>query len=1135
MQPPATPAQNAERVVDAGAASDAAPRAEPASCSPPRHREFRIRGVTVKFPPLQPYPPQYALMERLILAAKRRQHALVESPTGTGKSLALLCGSLAWQESQSAEETRDAIESDAHDDASPTQRAASCSPAEGDGADGAVEQREAPADRRDDTDDDDFVDVPRWVPPPPPPPLWSLSRRRPGHEASAEDCIAPKPPSRTSTIFYCTRTHSQLSHIASELRRTPYGATTRMTLLASRNHYCVHPEVSRAPSHRQGELCAHACRLGRDDSPARRTADSAARSRSPLRWRGAHHSPERRVRPCHRNDARRVRRLAMHMRAVRAPFDIEELVQRGAAGEACPYYASQGMLNGMRSGYGAGMLVEPAQLVLCPYTYVLDPVVRRHMGISLDDAVVILDEAHNIEDASRAAASCELTREQVAKTRDGLQEVLRALGLYDPQQSWPYGGLLLQWRQMMDRVVQWMDAQRRHLERDAFEQEVAVYEGGGLLHELEDCILRDGGERDASAIEYAKGLFGALEACVSALRETLSDDDGSDDEGNGGGGGASRDATRAAGQERIPRGLGFLNQMALQHCSAVAHLFERFIAVLGLLAGADEASEKPLRAGDYRLALTKRRNQPEQPPPAAASDAAPPDSPWSYRLHLWCLNPAVAFAHLRERSRSILLTSGTLAPLESFAGELGVEFALSAECQHVINAQRQVWAGVIGMAAPQFGGLPLKGDFKSSESWAYQDAIGEAIAQCCAVVPGGVLCFLPSYRVLRSLLARWRATEMMARVSAGKRVFIEPSSRGDAVAHDLGLAAEKEKAAAEEEEEEEGEEAMDWSASAADGVHGVHGDKRDVLCDRGNGHTSADHDAMHDVDDAAAVSVLDYDNYDEFRAAVRRHDDERAHAQHAPRFSSSFRREPPRRTVTATDVAAVAAADERRVHQRSAFDRMLQQYYRAASARNTPGAILFAVCRGKVSEGVNFADDHARAVLFVGMPYPSTADPLVRLKRQYNDARHRRQAPPSPSPRSLSSSAPAVVISGHQWYTLQTYRAINQAIGRCIRHRHDYGAIVLLDARFAWRGMLDKVSKWLRQVVRTQHAWHARGLACAVNELRAFFECAEAGRARDDGDEDVDDHGDGGDGDGGGNEDEHRDHGDGGRGFRRAA
>jgi hypothetical protein len=40
--------------------------------------------------------------------------------------------------------------------------------------------------------------------------------------------------------------------------------------------------------------------------------------------------------------------------------------------------------------------------------------------------------------------------------------------------------------------------------------------------------------------------------------------------------------------------------------------------------------------------------------------------------------------------------------------------------------------------------------------------------------------------------------------------------------------------------------------------------------------------------------------------------------------------------------------------------------------------VLFAVCRGKVSEGIDFADAKARAVVVTGMPYPSLTDPKVR-------------------------------------------------------------------------------------------------------------------------------------------------------------
>lgn len=40
------------------------------------------------------------------------------------------------------------------------------------------------------------------------------------------------------------------------------------------------------------------------------------------------------------------------------------------------------------------------------------------------------------------------------------------------------------------------------------------------------------------------------------------------------------------------------------------------------------------------------------------------------------------------------------------------------------------------------------------------------------------------------------------------------------------------------------------------------------------------------------------------------------------------------------------------------------------------------------------------------------------------------------------------VLTGEGWYNQQASRAVNQAVGRVIRHRHDYGAIIFCDERF---------------------------------------------------------------------------------------
>jgi hypothetical protein len=66
--------------------------------------DIHIEKVKVSFP-FEPYPQQVELMTTLITAMqqvccfKKSENGLVESPTGTGKTLCLLLSSLSWRNS----------------------------------------------------------------------------------------------------------------------------------------------------------------------------------------------------------------------------------------------------------------------------------------------------------------------------------------------------------------------------------------------------------------------------------------------------------------------------------------------------------------------------------------------------------------------------------------------------------------------------------------------------------------------------------------------------------------------------------------------------------------------------------------------------------------------------------------------------------------------------------------------------------------------------------------------------------------------------------------------------------------------------------------------------------------------------
>lgn len=77
-------------------------------------------------------------------------------------------------------------------------------------------------------------------------------------------------------------------------------------------------------------------------------------------------------------------------------------------------------------------------------------------------------------------------------------------------------------------------------------------------------------------------------------------------------------------------------------------------------------------------------------------------------------------------------------------------------------------------------------------------------------------------------------------------------------------------------------------------------------------------------------------------------------------------------------------------------------------------------------------------------------------------------------------------MTADEWYLLQATRALNQSIGRVIRHKDDYGAILLCDQRFEGFSFKTALSSWIRPHVKKQTSFGSM-----IRELRHFFVTAE--------------------------------------------
>nr|XP_054773588.1 Fanconi anemia group J protein homolog [Lytechinus pictus] len=904
---------------------------------------YTILGVKLAFP-CKAYPTQLSMMSMIIKGINRHQNCLLESPTGSGKSLALLCSSLGWQAGEREKQKKaaaeaynkaDYIPSDEDYNADSFRKPCTCScnkptasttdpgpststasssivlrddekpsnispPVESKGKEeeNAILISEDEDEKKDDDDDDfdfqpskkrsrnsvgpmgtakktkhqkgvvfddDFEDVVEQSPNPHTKAHWQMKLVTPQAKAGASELSgskndtspcscschiskcqkmmeeeekgmkkegdAPKP-IKVPRIYFGTRTHKQIAQIIRELGRTAY-KSVRMSILGSREHTCVHPEVSKSKNKNEG------CKELLDNKTGGTCKYFTNVHKMKQQWQ---------IRDYGLTEA----------------WDIEDLVNLGRRVKACPYFSSRS-------------LKDQADVIFCPYNYLIDPMIRESMEIDLKGQVVILDEAHNIEDSAREAASLTVTTEQLQDAIDELDKLLS-----------------FKFREEHTRVIhsvgssilRWINDFSTTLRQNDFDRASRMWTGQEMVAALANMGI-------------SPGTLGTLQHHLAALTE---DED--------------------------ERGI---KEMGPSLGAATGSLFKALFVIFNFLFKDDMKFTK-----DYKVALlrTKAKNQFPNTNNRWIQRRRSNQAVWTLSLNFWCLNPAVAFTDFGNAVRTIILTSGTLSPMSSFASELGVAFPIQLEANHVIKSS-QVWVGSLAFGP---NGHSLNATYKNAETFAFQDDLGRVVLEVCKVIPYGVLCFVSSYSMMNKVIERWTATGLYDQLQSLKSVMCE--ARG--------------------------------------------GDK-------------------------------------------------------------------------------------------SVFDEQLREFYETIKLceedglenQRITGVLMFAVCRGKISEGMDFADNNARAVITVGIPYPNVRDAQVEAKRHYND----------------QYAASRGLLSGGEWYEVQAYRALNQALGRCIRHKKDWGAILLIDERFSRnpKKYISGISKWVRGKVN--HHSQARDALTSLSEF----------------------------------------------------
>ena len=707
----------------------------PATQRPDSSNTFPMMGIPVAFPKgLTPLIPQKIVMSKVLQALKTKQHALVESPTGTGKSLALLCASLAFQKEMRRQiwEKRAKIGATPENKGLPdgwrtangmfvgareaeTVKMETGEEVKEDKDNARIKSEEAATTTTNNNNNNSSKNVL-----PPDGGIGAKLLAKMGHlpgQGLGPDGKGISEPIKTKMrpmgmgMGYGNfeenaggkkYEHSDPERMDNDQKQSMKNLMERLEreeeeipriFLCSRTHSQIAQlarELKRCPYRPNFSVLGSRQQF----CPAKKTDEECQEM-----TRGCVKAV-----PPHSTSSKcayfnRQAHLLDEMRNAHI-WDIEDLKYAAEEHEACTFYVTK-------------ELYKDAEFVLCPYNYIFDEGIRAAMDIDLTNAAIIIDEGHNIEDVCREGASVEVYEKD-------LERYLNEIGILVVTfpEALPVKNFLIQ-------IAAWISRKmKQRQEFDRYKQTRTISDPNVIIEELWDALCNP--KREEETLDSVLKKVQTITAKQSKTMQMIS--------------------------EQGEKVTGVLGMQAMRFANEIATKFSLFKKY----------------SNDYVLCIAQFAHD-------AFSNPAdkPKHDEKTGGFALWCLRPAVAFERVAEKARCVILTSGTLSPTSSLEGELGVPFPIKVDAPHVVPNNQ-----IFVESLDTLGAITRRNLQSSGQDFSAR--LGDMLLRYCKHIPGGVLVFLPSYELIQRISDEWfHTTGHHAQISKHKKIVFETGgSRG---------------------------------------------------------------------------------------------------------------------------------------------------------------------------------------------------------------------------------------------------------------------------------------------------------------------------------------------------------------------
>ncbi|XP_026192298.1 general transcription and DNA repair factor IIH helicase subunit XPD [Cyclospora cayetanensis] len=408
----------------------------------------------------------------------------------------------------------------------------------------------------------------------------------------------------------------------------------------------------------------------------------------------------------------------------------------------CPYFLAR-------------RLLQVANVVVLNYQYLLDPKVSEQqqqqedwLGTDTGASVVVFDEAHNIDNVCIEALSVHLNKNTLDQALRNLSELSEEIKKRKAADSEKLRAEYQQLLQGMQQQQQRRQRQQHQSQEEQPQQRQPVTVTSETFQALANPVLPSDIVEEAipGSIRRAEHFVALMRRVIAFLKIYIKVYD-----------------LKSEGP------LSFLfgfEKESLVEGSILRHFHSRLKALLLALQVTDLERLLPLTlvadfctlVGTYWDGFIVIVD----PYPEASGLHDP-------LLQLCCLDASLAMQPVLKRFKSVILTSGTISPLELYPKILSF-VPLIAESFPVSMDRACFCPMIVARGADQ---VPLTSKFEYRHDLSVLRNYANLLLDLCKAVPDGLVCFFPSYAYMETAMSYWYENGFLAQVLEHKLVFLE--------------------------------------------------------------------------------------------------------------------------------------------------------------------------------------------------------------------------------------------------------------------------------------------------------------------------------------------------------------------------